>query len=104
MLTKKSEAIQKHFIGLKFSTWVTLGSEKKNVLWHLELFSGRLPVKVFKIRWIFSICQIYWEYRTARSFSVLKTLTKGKETYKTQVLPTCLVEFPSSTDIKKENK
>ena len=90
MLTKKSEAIQKHFIGLKFSTWVTLGSER--------------PVKVFKIRWIFSICQIYWEYRTARPFSVLKTLTKGKETYKTQVLPTCLVEFPSSKDIKNENK
>ena len=58
MSTKKSEAILKHFIDLKFSAWFTLGSEKK-VLRHLELFLGQLPVKVFKIRWIFSICQIY---------------------------------------------
>ena len=105
MSIKKSEVILKRFIDLKFSAWFTLGSEKKkHVLWYLELFSGQLPVKVFKIRWIFSICQIYWEYRTAGSFGILKTLTKGKETYKTEVLPTCLVEFPSSKDIKKENK
>ena len=89
MLTKKSEAILKHFIDLKFSAWFALGSEKKCFL---------------TLRWIFSLCQIYRKYRTARSFSVLKTLTKGKETYKTQVLPTCLVEFLSSKDIKKENK
>ena len=29
MSTKKSEAIPKHFIDLKFSAWFTLGSEKK---------------------------------------------------------------------------
>ena len=105
MSIKKSEVILKRFIDLKISAWFTLSSEKKkHVLWHLKLFSVQLPVKVFKIHRIFSICQIYWEYRAAGSFSILKTLTKGKDTYKTRVLPTCLVEFPSSKDIKRENK
>ena len=104
MSTKKSEAILKHFIDLKFSANGLRWAQKKNVLRHLELFLGQLPVKVFKIRWIFSICQIYWEYSTAGLFRVLKILTIGKKTYKTQVLPNCLVEFPSSKDIKKENK
>ena len=54
MSIKKSEVILKRFIDLKFSAWFTLGSEKKkHVLSYLELFSGQLPVKVFKIRWIF---------------------------------------------------
>ena len=69
MSIKKSEVILKRFIDLKFSAWFTLSSEKKHVLWHLELFSVQLPVKVFKIHRIFSICQIYWEYKTAGSLS-----------------------------------
>ena len=32
---------------LKSSDWCTLGSEEET-MWHLELFSARLPVKVFK--------------------------------------------------------
>ena len=49
MSIKKSQAILKHFKDLKFSVWFTLCSEnEKHVLWHLELFSGLLRVKVFK--------------------------------------------------------
>ena len=64
--------------------------KRNHVLWHLELFWARLPVNVFKtlndrqscffskfrmtflnrhmivwFSWIFSICEIYWEYGTA---------------------------------------
>ena len=47
MSIKKSQAILKHFKDLKFSVWFTLCSEnEKHVLWHLELFSGRLPVNI----------------------------------------------------------
>ena len=53
MSIKTSQAILKCFIDLKSSVWFTLGSEdagrQNRVLWHLELFSARLPVKVFKI-------------------------------------------------------
>ena len=37
MSIKKSQAILKRFIDLKFSVWFTLGSEIKrnHVLWHL---------------------------------------------------------------------
>ena len=35
------------YIDLKSSVWFTLGSEDET-MWHLELFSTRLPVKVFK--------------------------------------------------------
>ena len=45
MSIKKSQAILKHFIDLKFSVWFTL-RKRSHVLWHLELFSGRLPVKI----------------------------------------------------------
>ena len=50
MSIKKSQAILKCFINLKYSVWFTLGSEDEtmHVLWHLEFFSARLPVKVFK--------------------------------------------------------
>ena len=43
---KKSQAILKCFyLDLKSSVWFTLGSRRRNhVFWHLELFSGRLPV------------------------------------------------------------
>ena len=50
MSIKKSQAILECFIDLKYSDWFTLGSDYETslVLWHLELFSARLPVKVFK--------------------------------------------------------
>ena len=48
MSIKKSQAILKCFIDLKNSVWFTLGSEDKTMVWHLELFSAWLPVKVFK--------------------------------------------------------
>ena len=50
MSIKKSQAILECFIDLKYSDWFTLGSDDETslVLWHLELFSARLPVKVFK--------------------------------------------------------
>ena len=50
MSIKKSQAILKCFINLKYSVWFTLGSEDEtmHVLWHLEFNSARLPVKVFK--------------------------------------------------------
>ena len=45
MSIKKSQAILKHFIDLKFSVWFTLCSENETIfLGHLEHFSGRLPV------------------------------------------------------------
>ena len=45
---KKTQAILKCFIDLKNSVWFTLASEDKTMVWHLELFSAWLPVKVFK--------------------------------------------------------
>ena len=53
MSIKKSQAILKYFIDLKFTVWFTLGSADETMFqgdtwWHLELFSPRLPVKVFK--------------------------------------------------------
>ena len=47
MSIKKSQAILKCFINLKSSVWFTLGSEDETFV-TLELFSARLPVKVFK--------------------------------------------------------
>ena len=35
---------------LKFSVWFTLGSEEETMFCDTELFSGRLPVKIFKTR------------------------------------------------------
>ena len=42
MSIKKSQAILKHFIDLKFSVWFTLCSENEtmHVSWHLELFAA----------------------------------------------------------------
>ena len=49
MSTKKSQAILKCFLDLKSNVWFKLGSEDETrVLWHLDLFWARLPVKVFK--------------------------------------------------------
>ena len=49
MSIKKSQAILKCFIDLKSSVWFTLGSENETMFCDtLKLFSGRLPVKVFK--------------------------------------------------------
>ena len=48
MSIKKSQAILKCFIDLKSSVWFTLGSEDETLMWHLKVFSARLPVKVFK--------------------------------------------------------
>ena len=52
MSIKKSQVILKCFIELKSTVWFSLlyaGLRGRNhVLWHLELFSARLPVKVFK--------------------------------------------------------
>ena len=47
MSIKKSQAILECFIDLKYSDWFD-DDETSLVLWHLELFSARLPVKVFK--------------------------------------------------------
>ena len=45
MSIKKSQAILKHFINLKFNVWFTLCSENETIfLGHFEHFSGRLPV------------------------------------------------------------
>ena len=45
MSIKKSQAILKHFIDLKFSVWFTLCLENETIfLGHLEYFSGRLLV------------------------------------------------------------
>ena len=49
MSIKKSQAILKCFIDLKYIVMVYAGLRRRNhVLWHLELFSARQPVKVFK--------------------------------------------------------
>ena len=75
MSIKKSQSSVWFYAGLK---------ERNHVLWHLELFSARRPVKVFKtlndrqsyipstfrltrdslVSQIISICEIYGEYRT----------------------------------------
>ena len=48
MSIKKSQAILKYFIDLKYSDWFTLGSENEtNFFVTLGTFSARLPVKVF---------------------------------------------------------
>ena len=47
MSIKKSQAILKCFIDLKSSVWFMLGSEDETFVTP-ELFSARLPVKVFK--------------------------------------------------------
>ena len=44
MSIKKSQEILKCFIGLK----ITLGSEDETIVCDTQLFSARLPVKVFK--------------------------------------------------------
>ena len=107
MSIKKSQAILKCFIDLKNSVYAGL-RKRNHVLWHLELFSARLLVKVFKtlneksshklvssrisgsldsfynphvivwFSWIFSICEIYGEYRDCRSCSVFNTLTGSR--------------------------
>ena len=52
MSINKSQAILERFIDVKSSVWFTLGSpglrKRNHALWHLERFSGRLPVNVFK--------------------------------------------------------
>ena len=48
MSIMKSQAILKRFIDLKFRVGFTGLRKPNHVLWHFELFSGRLPVKVFK--------------------------------------------------------
>ena len=50
MSIRKSQAILKCFIDLKSSVWFTLGSENETMFCDtsVELFSGRLPVEVFK--------------------------------------------------------
>ena len=49
MSIKKSQAILKHFIDLKFTRLVYAVLSKQNhVLWYLKLFSGRRPVKIVK--------------------------------------------------------
>ena len=48
MSIKKSQAILKRFIDLKFIVWFTLVSENETTL--LTLFSGRLPVKTLNDR------------------------------------------------------
>ena len=49
MSIETSQPILKFFIDLKSSVWFTAGLSRRNrVLSHLELFSARLPVKVFK--------------------------------------------------------
>ena len=48
MSIKKSQAILKCFIDLKSSIWYAGLRKRTYVLWHFKLFSGRLPVKVFK--------------------------------------------------------
>ena len=48
MSIKKSQAILKCFIDLKYSIWFTLGSEDETVFCDTKNFSARLPVKVFK--------------------------------------------------------
>ena len=48
MSIKKSQAILKHFIDLKFTVWFTLCSVNKTMFCDTKLFSGRLPVKIVK--------------------------------------------------------
>ena len=49
MSIKKSQAILKWFIELKSSVWFTLGSQNETMFMTLKkLFSGVLPVNVFK--------------------------------------------------------
>ena len=53
MSIKKSQAILKHFIDLKFSVWFTLCSENEtmHVSWHLELFAASsflFPLSAFR--------------------------------------------------------
>ena len=49
MSIKKSQAILKHFIDLKFTRLVYAVLSKQNhVLWYLKLFSGRRAVKIVK--------------------------------------------------------
>ena len=56
MSIKKSQAILKCFIDLKYSDWFTLGSEDEtNFFVTLGTFSARLPVTVFKtLNWTLS--------------------------------------------------
>ena len=49
MSIENSQAILKYFIDLKSSVWFTLGSEEETMFCDTEIFSDRLPVKVFKI-------------------------------------------------------
>ena len=48
MSIKKSQAILKHFIDLKFSVWFTLCSENETMFCDTQNFLGRLPVKIVK--------------------------------------------------------
>ena len=61
MSIKKSEAILKCFIDLKSSVWFTLGSEDKTMFCEtsIELFSARLPVKVFKTLYDRQSCKFH---------------------------------------------
>ena len=47
MSIKKSQAILKHFIDLKFSVWFTLCSENETMFWD-NFFQVDLPVKIVK--------------------------------------------------------
>ena len=49
MSIKKTQAILKCFIDLKYRDWFTLGSEDETMFCDtLNFFSARLPVKVFE--------------------------------------------------------
>ena len=51
MSIKKTQAILKYLIDLKYGVWFMLGSEDETMFCAvtlIELFSARLPVKVFK--------------------------------------------------------
>ena len=48
MSIKKSQAILKCSIDLKYSDWFTLGAENETMFVTLRTFSAPLPVKVFE--------------------------------------------------------
>ena len=48
MSVKKSQAILKYFLDLKNRRFGLRSEKRIHVMWHLQLFSGRLPGKVLK--------------------------------------------------------
>ena len=83
MSIKKSQAILKRSIDLKFSVWTRLvyaGLRKRNhVLWHLELFSAFSSSFLFPLSsFLLPPSSFLFPLSYCQSFSVLKILTGSR--------------------------